>query len=77
MKPVDFLKNFEPEDFPPLVPNLGQEMKFSWFDPQFTKTELKQMEKAGIVNVNWDKEYFQLTLKAAKLRKDAGNEKNY
>lgn len=67
MKIDDFLENFSEEDFPS---DIGREMCFDFFDPQFTKTELKQMEKAGIIKVSWNDEYFQLTMKAAKLRKD-------
>ena len=70
MKTLDFLENFSEENFPS---ELGQELNFDWFDPQFTKSELKQMEKTGIIKVNWDKEFFQLTLKA-RQRKGTENE---
>ena len=70
MKTLDFLENFSEEDFPS---ELGRELNFNWFDPEFTKTELKQMEKAGIIKVNWNKEFFQLTLKS-RQRKGTENE---
>ena len=65
MKTLDFLENFSGDDFPS---DVGMEIEFDRFYPEFTKTELKQMEKAEIIKVNWNKEFFQLTLKAAKLR---------
>ena len=70
MKINDFLENFSGEDFPS---DVGMEIEFDRFDPQFTSYELKQMEKAGIIKVNWNEEYFQLTLKA-RQRKGKVNE---
>ena len=70
MKINDFLENFSDDDFPS---DVGMEIKFDRFDPQFTSSELKQMEKAGIIKVNWNKEFFQLTLKA-RQRKGTENE---
>lgn len=71
MKINEFLEDFEDDDFPS---ELGKVLTFDCLMPMFTKTQLKQMDKAGIIKVNWEQEYFQLTLKATKLKRDKNEE---
>lgn len=61
----EFLNEMDDGYFPE---ELGIEQDFYFYDPPFTNSELKKMEKSGIIKVNWQDEYFQLTKKATEIK---------
>lgn len=65
MKPEDFIKEFCDEHFPS---EYGMWIGFDDHDPQFTKKELSNMERKGIIDIDMKNNRYRLTMKATKLK---------
>jgi len=63
MKIKEFLNEFEDEHFPR---KQGPLLRFDMHEPPFTKTELKAMEKARLIEIEGDG--YRLTMRASELR---------
>lgn len=61
-----FLDDMQDEYFPC---EIGKVQKNEDFDPQFTKEELKEMAKYGIIALDKKNWTFQLTIKATRIKK--------
>ena len=65
MKIADFVAEFEDEHFPSEVgPSIGVEDH----DPPFTLSQLRSMEKRGLILLGADCGTYRLTLKATRAR---------
>lgn len=62
MKIAEFLAEFYNEQFPS---NVGPWIGFDAHDPPFTLSQMKQMDKAGIIILDIENKQYRLTMKAA------------
>lgn len=65
MKAADFVLEFSSHHFPA---EHGPWIGLDDHDPPFTKTELRQMERQGVIELQLDNSRYRLTLKASKMR---------
>jgi hypothetical protein len=65
MKAADFLCEFVADQFPQPV---GPWISVDAHDPPWTRSQLKQMERQGLIELNRTDTHYRLTLKATKKR---------
>jgi hypothetical protein len=68
MKASEFLKEFDGSQFPD---EYGPWIAIDSHDPPFTMSQLKRMEKQGIIVMDTGKTCYKLTLKATEVRRKA------
>jgi hypothetical protein len=64
MKAEEFLSEFDYDQFPQ---ETGPWIGLHYHDPPWKQSELKQMEKHGLIEFNGDRTRYRLTLKATKV----------
>jgi hypothetical protein len=63
MTQANFLENFEDDQFPE---ELGPSIGYADHDPPFTISELRRMQKSGLIVLDEARRTYRLTMKATK-----------
>jgi hypothetical protein len=61
MTAAEFLADFWPEDFPKEDEEFGHWISWGSFDPKFTRDELREMSKFGVIQLSEMNKRFRLT----------------